>query len=51
MTNIIKNWKMRHRTTKSGPTRAAVGGVWHDDQFGFFAVGFAAMALEQIQCH
>jgi hypothetical protein len=51
MINIIKNWKMRQRTTKSSPTRAAANGVWHDDQFGFFAVGFAAMALEQIQCH
>ncbi len=33
--------------------KAAANGVWHDDQFGFFAVGFAmysaAMALEQIQ--
>ena len=44
---------MRPRTNKSGPMKAAANGVWHDDQFGFFAVGFvmylAAMALGQIQ--
>jgi len=53
MINIIKNWKMRPRANKSGPTKAVTNGVWHDDQFGFFAVGFAvclaATALEQIQ--
>jgi hypothetical protein len=40
-------------TNKSGPTKAAANGVWHNDQFGFFAVGFAVyvalMVLEQIQ--
>src|SRR5438034_4546535 len=30
---------MRPRTNKSGPMKAAANGVWHDDQFGFFAVG------------
>ena len=44
---------MRPKANKSGPTKAAANGVWHDDQFGFFAVGFAmylaAMALGQIQ--
>ena len=29
---------MRLRTNESGPTRAAANGVWHDDQFGFFAI-------------
>jgi hypothetical protein len=50
MINIIKNWKMRPRATKPCPTRAAANVVWDDDQFGFFALGFAvylvAMAPE-----
>jgi hypothetical protein len=53
MINIIRNWKIRPKANKSGPTRAAANGVWYDDEFGFFAIGFAvylaAMALEQVQ--
>ncbi len=44
---------MLPKANKSGPMKAAANGVWHADQFGFFAVGFAvysaAMALGQIQ--
>ena len=44
---------MLPKANKSGPMKAAANGVWHDDQFGFLAVGFvmylAAMALGQIQ--
>src|SRR5438128_20358 len=42
-TNIIKSWKMRPRTTRFIPTRTAANGVWHHDQFGFFAVGVCSV--------